>query len=153
MFKSDAIDCSSKCNYAFREFGQPLAIVEIKKPSTPLMFSSTYRNEQVYGPHSHLSGAVTQVLYQQSALRNNWLYHQSQFRESKPDVIKCFVIAGATPSGEEQRRCFHIFRHACKDVEVVTFDELLAKLKLLLEHLKPLPPKRLIRRDWDKVFR
>lgn len=126
-------------DFLFRELGQPLAIVEIKKPSTPLMLSSSYRNEEVYGPHSELSGAMTQVLYQQSAMRNNWLLHQRHFSDSWPDVIKCVVIAGTTPSGDEQRRCFEIFRHACKDVEVVTFDELLAKLKLLLEHLTPPP--------------
>ena len=128
-------------DFLFRELGQPLAIVEIKRPSTDLMLSSSYRNEQVYGPHSDLSGAITQVLYQQCSMRNNWLYHQGQFSESKPDVIKCFVIAGTTPAGEEQRRCFDIFRNACKDVEVITFDELLAKLKLLLEHLKPPVPE------------
>lgn len=128
-------------DFLFRELGQPLAIVEIKKPSTPIMLSSTYRNEQVYGPHSDLSGAITQVLFQQCSIRNNWLYHYPQFRESLPDVIKCFVIAGTTPTGEEQRRCFDIFRNACKDVEVITFDELLAKLKLLLEHLTPPAPE------------
>ena len=122
-------------DFLFKELGRPLAIVEIKRPSTPLMLSDSYRNKQVYGPHSDLSGAITQVLFQQCSIRNNWLVHQSRLSESLPDVIKCFVIAGTSPVGEEQRRCFDIFRNACKDVEVITYDELLAKLKQLLEHL------------------
>ncbi|WP_223460369.1 Shedu immune nuclease family protein [Pseudomonas sp. A-R-26] len=122
-------------DFLFRELGQPLAIVEIKKPTSPLMQSSAYRNNKVFGPHAELSGAVTQVLYQQTSLRNNWLLHQSSLQGSQPDAIKCIVICGTTPTEPEPRRCFDIFRHACKDVEVVTFDELLGKLKLLLQHL------------------
>ncbi|MCU1785216.1 DUF4263 domain-containing protein [Pseudomonas sp. 13B_2.1_Bac1] len=42
---------------------------------------------------------------------------------------------------EAQRRSFEIFRNVCKNVEVVTFDELLGKLKILLHHLTP-PERR-----------
>lgn len=31
-------------------------------------------------------------------------------------------------------------RNACKDVEVVTFDELLGKLRMLAQHLAPVDP-------------
>jgi hypothetical protein len=41
------------------------------------------------------------------------------------------------PPKEARRRSFEIFRNACKDVEVLTFDELLGKLQLLLQHLNP----------------
>ena len=54
-----------------------------------------------------------------------------------PEAIKCVVIAGRLPAGEAQRRSFEVFRNACKDVEIVTFDELLDKLRLLLDHLSP----------------
>ncbi|CRN00036.1 hypothetical protein [Pseudomonas sp. 34 E 7] len=124
-------------DFLFRELGQSLAIIEIKKPSSPLMQTKAYRNDKVYGPHAELSGAVTQVLFQKASLQNNWLYHQSNLKNSLPDTISCIVIAGITPTEAEQRRCFDIFRHACKDVDVVTFDELLGKLKLLLHHLTP----------------
>lgn len=122
-------------DFLLRELGQSLAIVEIKKPSSPLMQSTAYRNSKVYGPHSDLSGAITQVLYQQTSLHSNWLYHQQQLRDSYADSIKCIVISGLSPAEDEQRRCFDLFRNACKDVDVVTFDELLAKLKLLQQHL------------------
>jgi hypothetical protein len=92
-----------------------------------------------YGPSAELSGAITQALYQQSALHSNWLFHQTQLElwDLRPDATKCVVIAGMTPMEEAQRRSFEIFRNACKNVEVVTFDELLGKLKILLHNLAP----------------
>lgn len=126
-------------DFLFAERGQALAVVEIKKPTSPLMLSSSYRNSDVYGPAAELSGAITQVLYQQSAMQSHWLVHQirPELKDSRPDAIRCVVIAGVTPRDEARRRSFEVFRNACKNVEVVTFDELLAKLKLLLELLTP----------------
>lgn len=129
-------------DFLFRELGQGLAIVEIKRPGTALMRGTPYRNTQVYAPTDELSGAITQTLLQQSHLRSHWLVHRATppLAQSMPDVIKCVVIVGRTPTHDAQRRSFDIFRNACKDVEVLTFDELLEKLRLLLQHLKPRTP-------------
>ncbi|AZD86921.1 hypothetical protein C4K14_4099 [Pseudomonas chlororaphis subsp. aureofaciens] len=126
-------------DYLFAEQGFAMAIVEIKKPSSPLMRTTAYRNKDVFAPDSELSGAVTQVLYQQSKLHETWLVHQvrPELRDSRPDAIRCVVIAGTMPIDEGPRRSFEVFRNACKNVEVVTFDELLGKLRLLLSHLTP----------------
>jgi len=130
-------------DFLFAERGQSLAVVEIKKPTSQLMLRSPYRNSEVYGPAAELSGAVTQVLYQQSAMQSHWLFHQgrTELKESRPDAIRCVVIAGKTPVEEAQCRSFELFRNACKNVEVVTFDELLAKLKLLRDLLTPTAPE------------
>ncbi|RJX74831.1 Shedu immune nuclease family protein [Pseudomonas sp. LS-2] len=119
--------------------GRELAIVEIKSPSTPLMQSRPYRNSDVFGPHLQLSGAITQVLHQQGLMRTNWLSHRQtpMLQDLQPDTTRCVVIAGTKPPEEGRRRSFEIFRNACKDVEVVTFDELLGKLRMLAEHLAP----------------
>lgn len=127
-------------DFLFGELGQALAIVEIKKPGTELVQGKAYRGEEVFGPSVELSGAMTQVLYQQSELRQRWMQHTSDtegLRDWKPDVIKCIVIAGSTPTEPVKRRSFEVFRNSCKDVEVVTFDELLNKLKLLQKYLAP----------------
>ncbi len=126
-------------DFLFREVGQGLAIVEIKKPGTELMRGRPYRNSQVYGPSDELSGAITQTLFQQSLIRANWILHQGNaaLKESKPDVIKCVVVAGRTLTEGPQLRSFELFRNACKDVDVITFDELLGKLRMLLTHLSP----------------
>jgi len=91
-----------------------------------------------------LSGAITQVLYQQSELRINWQKHSfesDQLAGLRPDAIQCVVIVGMTPTDKKQLRSLEVFRNAYKDVEVLTFDELLAKLRLLLEHLNPEEPR------------
>lgn len=125
-------------DFLFGELGQGLAIVEIKAPSTKLMLSTAYRNE-VYGPSSELSGAITQTLTQRSTLSSHWLLHRTSeiLKSSSPHSIKCVVVAGRTPELPGQRASFEIFRNACRDVDVITYDELLEKLKLLLQHLTP----------------
>ncbi len=107
--------------------GRELATVEIKKPSTPLMQTRPYRNQDVYGPHLQLSGAITQ----QGLMRSNWLSHlqHKAMRDLQPDTARCVVIAGTKPTDDSRRHSFEVFRNACKDVEVVTFDELLGKLQ------------------------
>lgn len=128
-------------DFLFGELGQALAIVEIKKPGTELVQGKAYRGVEVFGPSTELSGAMTQVLYQQSELRQRWAQitiDTEELRPWKPDVIRCVVIAGSMPTEQVKRRSFEVFRNSCKDVEVVTFDELLNKLKLLHKHLTPL---------------
>ncbi|MEL3898577.1 Shedu anti-phage system protein SduA domain-containing protein [Pseudomonas aeruginosa] len=116
-----------------------MAIVEIKTPGSPLLRGKAYRNREVFAPDEDLSGAVSQVLYQQSKIHENWLFHRArpELQDSRPDAIKCVVITGMLPKDEMQRRSFEVFRNACKNVEVITFDELLGKLRLLSEHLTP----------------
>lgn len=129
-------------DFLFKEYGQALAIVEIKTPETELLRHSAYRGEDVFGPHSELSGAVTQVLFQQNELRQRWFTHKNDnpvLSVSGADVIRCVVVAGRMPSDSKKLRSFEVFRNACKDVEIITFDELLAKLELLEKHLTPKP--------------
>jgi hypothetical protein len=42
------------------------------------------------------------------------------------------VVSGRTPATVEQKRSFDLFRHSSKDVTVLTFDELLEKLREIL---------------------
>jgi len=128
-------------DFLFAEHGTALAIVEIKKPDTELVLGTQYR-PGVHGPSRELAGAITQVLGQQSSMRIEWQRHftqNEQLRGSGADVIRCVVLAGRMPVDPAERRSFEIFRSACKDVMVITYDELLAKLQLLLDHLTPAP--------------
>ncbi|HFX1080052.1 TPA: Shedu immune nuclease family protein [Pseudomonas aeruginosa] len=126
-------------DFLLAEKGFAMAIVEIKTPGSPLLRGKAYRNREVFAPDEDLSGAVSQVLYQQSKIHENWLFHRArpELQDSRPDAIKCVVITGMLPKDEMQRRSFEVFRNACKNVEVITFDELLGKLRLLSEHLTP----------------
>ncbi|WP_124345120.1 Shedu immune nuclease family protein [Pseudomonas chlororaphis] len=133
-------------DFLFKEHGQALAIVEIKTPEAILLRAKAYLGEEVFGPNSELSGAVTQVLFQQSELKQRWMQHRHDtpgMQLSGADAIKCVVVAGTLPTDPIQLRSFEVFRNACKDVDVVTFDELLAKLEFLKKHLTPGPEQDL----------
>lgn len=142
--QSSAVDGSGAQigDFLLKLTGRGLAIVEIKKPGTELLSGTAYRNTQVFAPSRELGGAVTQTLIQQNALRVEWAQHflkDKRLRESGPEAIRCVVIAGRLPDDEHQLASFEAFRNACKDVEVLTFDELLEKLKYICDELSPPP--------------
>lgn len=150
--QSTAVDGSGAQigDFLLKLSGRGLAIVEIKKPGTELLSSTAYRNKQVFAPSRELGGAVTQTLVQQNALRVEWTQHfvkDKRLRESGPEAIRCVVIAGMLPEDEHQLASFDAFRNACKDVEVLTFDELLEKLRYIREQLSPPPPAAPIEHD------
>ncbi|MER8705154.1 DUF4263 domain-containing protein [Mesorhizobium sp. M1088] len=121
-----------------------LAIIEIKTPDTILIEPKHYR-PGLHAPTKELSGGVNQVLDQRFMLTREIDHRKSNSIEH--DVwtyaVKCFVIAGKTIVEENRqlqaakRKSFEFYRHNLVDVTVLTFDELLDKLKALLVFLKP----------------
>ena len=113
-----------------------LAIIEIKMPQTPLLEARVYRGE-VHAPTKHLSGAVTQILDQRYQLQTT--INDRKVASGAYDVfsfaMQGLVIAGRDPVGPAEKKSFELFRNGLKDVTIVTFDELLAKLRALHEFL------------------
>ncbi|MDP9085668.1 MAG: DUF4263 domain-containing protein, partial [Pseudomonadota bacterium] len=110
-----------------------LAIVEIKTPATVLL-GKKYRGSNVFSAGSELSGAIVQVLDQRHELVQNFpslAMRNKQLRDSQPTSIKCIVVAGKMPEEPERRRSLDLFRHASRDVDIITFDELLIRLRQL----------------------
>ena len=109
-----------------------LAILEIKTPQTDLIAKKAYRGD-VYAPTSELTGAVNQVLDQRYRLQLS--INEQKIASNSFDVygyaMQCLVIAGRDPGDEASRKSLELFRNGLKDVLVVTFDELLSKLKAL----------------------
>ncbi len=109
-----------------------MAIVEIKTPKEKLLNARPY-GEDVYTPSSRLSGAINQVLDQKYNLQR----HIAQIKENSRDrdiqtySVHCSLVVGTMPDGEDRQKSFELFRGNSKDVEIVTFDELLNKLRLL----------------------
>lgn len=118
---------------------QNAALVEIKRPDTELV-GSLYRGE-VWPPHWKLSGAITQVLDQRAKLIKTLplLKDNSDYRSIEAHAVDCVVVAGRTPEDRDKRAGFELFRNQMKDVRVVTFDELFAKLELLRDLLADSP--------------
>ncbi len=107
-----------------------LALVEIKGPGTPIV-GKPYRG--IYPPSTDLTGAVAQILSQRGELQLNFTSVGRQLDRLgfRTHQIACVVIAGRSPTVEDQIQGFEQYRHTLQGVHIVTFDELVEKLKAL----------------------
>lgn len=117
-----------------------VALVEIKKPTTQLLSSREYR-PGVFGPSSELNSAVTQVLDQAYNLTKNLtgLKESSRQWDLESYAVSCFVVAGRTPSACDpaRQKSFELYRANSRSVTIVTYDEILERLRLLRDFLAP----------------
>lgn len=107
------------------------AIIEIKTPHEQLV-GKEYR-ENVYSPSVALSGSLNQALDQKYKLQKNIasIKEESRLYDIETYAVHCALIIGKIPDNLEKQKSFEIFRRNSRDVEIITFDELLEKLKLL----------------------
>ena len=114
-----------------------LALIEIKTPGTTLL-GRPYR-DAVFPPSTHLSGAVTQVLDQRYKLQAELNTKKANTRryDLEAYAIRCVVIIGTMPEDPDQKKSLELFRNNLHDTLVITFDELLSKLKHLHHFLLP----------------
>lgn len=116
-----------------QRFTGNLALVEIKRPSSGLVGARPYRGD-LYAPHTELTASIAQVLDQRTQLLHHFSAKKSSDRmmaDTEVSAVQCIVIIGTLPTDMAQQRSLDLFRYASKDVVVVTFDELLEKLKVL----------------------
>lgn len=109
-----------------------LAIFEIKKPDVSLLAEVEYR-KNLYRSSKELSGAIAQVQDQKFQIQNNFvtLAYQSGWEDVHPFSAHCIVVIGRNVTDRHERKSFEFTRHALKDVHIITFDELLEKMKEL----------------------
>jgi hypothetical protein len=109
-----------------------ITLIEIKTPQTPLL-GMKYR--QVYSLSSELSGAVNQILVYRDLCQKNYLSLTGNTKERFEALNpKCILIIGSTESLDiEEKSTFELFRNELKSIEVITFDELFEKIKILLD--------------------
>ncbi|HTN05700.1 Shedu immune nuclease family protein [Agriterribacter sp.] len=114
------------------------AIVEIKTPATKLINTGKYR-DCVFGPSIELTAAINQVLDQifkfQKEINN--LKVESREYDLQSYSVQGILIAGHSMSFPGEQQSFELFRGNSKSVQIITFDELLAKLKGLRDFLAP----------------
>ena len=116
-----------------------IAIIEIKTPQTVLLNKGSYRRG-VFAPSSDLSGAVNQTLDQKNKLESDFstLNKNSNIGNVESYWVHCCLIVGTMPCCKGKVESFELYRGNSKNVDIVTFDELLAKLKNLQSLLNPL---------------
>lgn len=113
-----------------QRFTGNLAIIEIKRPSTHLIEPRTFRGD-LHAPHKDMTSAMAQVLDQRFQLLNNFAAkaHDPSLKDTHVSAVHCIVIAGTTPSTIQGKRSLDLFRNSSRDVVVLTFDELLEKIR------------------------
>jgi len=113
-------------------------LIEIKTPETALLTTAEYRNG-VYGPSRELGGATQQLLHAGQTLQDNF----TQLTRDRPNEFNVFspralLIIGHLPAEQDavRRRSFETYRNNVRALEIITFDELLEKVRVLLQVLE-----------------
>lgn len=111
------------------------ALVEIKTPQTKLL-SREYRGG-VWNMSNEVTGGVLQVLDQRQKFMTNLatIKHNSGHADIHGYSVDCVLVCGTSPTEPAHNSSFEMFRASLKDVRIITFDELLRKLKLIYELL------------------
>ncbi len=113
------------------------AIIEIKTPQTAILNKKHYR-DGIFTPSVDLSGSINQALDQKYQFQKQFaqIKDNTQLYDIESYAVNCCLVIGRTPDGYDRKKSFELFRRNSKDVEIVTFDELLEKLKQLLVFLR-----------------
>ena len=119
------------------------AIFEIKTPQTPILNKTTFR-DGVYTPSADLSGSINQALDQKYQFQKQiaQIKDNTQLYDIESYAVHCCLVICKAPDGDDRKKSFELFRRNSKDVEIVTFDELLEKLKQLSAFLRAAEAER-----------
>ncbi|PWK90972.1 uncharacterized protein DUF4263 [Lentzea atacamensis] len=111
-------------------------IVEIKTPRTALTGEKTYRNN-AYAPSPEMAGAVQQILQDLYTLRSDYKsLHGDRVPDFRIFAPRLLLIIGNISKEKEadidRVRSFELFRKELREIDVVTFDELVDKARQML---------------------
>jgi len=117
------------CDFLYQnQLSQNVALIEIKTPQTGII-QGAYRN--TYSFTTEMSGAVNQVINYKDSLMKS--YNSLSGDDSKPFYAfnpKCVVIIGSLSAlNKGQLAAFENYRNSLNNIEIITFDEILLKLK------------------------
>lgn len=121
-------------------------VVEIKTPGTAIMASNPYRGTgtaAVHSVHKDLSGSMAQLQSQMIAIPQELSLRLSRAPEVDLDPwndVRGAIITGKLSAlSEEQRESFVRYRAGLSNVTILGYDEVLERLKALLDMLKHQP--------------
>lgn len=117
-----------------------VALIEIKTPTEKLLSINKYRNSS-YNVSSEVTGAVNQILsYRKSLIKEYSTLvknGENSFEVFNPD---CIIVIGNYHDEIEdnsiKKETFEIYRTEQKTVKIITYDELFAKIKMLIDLLE-----------------
>jgi len=122
------------------------ALIEIKMHTSKLLSKIPYRGDDVFNMDKELSGTISQILDQKETYCKKF-----DSIRGEEDIIsfnpKCIVIIGRiSVLNKKQLKVFELLRSSLKDVDIITFDELYERIKLILSIFKRDKIKKEIRR-------
>lgn len=108
-----------------------VSFFEIKTHLSKIMEDKSYRGTDVFAASKELTGAINQVLNQRDNLEKEFYVLKGKSKENFESFnCKCIVLIGSYDSLKpEQKKSFELFRQTIADVTILTFDEVLEKLK------------------------
>jgi hypothetical protein len=111
-------------------FRDNYALLETKTHKKELFKKNAYRKPDVFPMSDELSAGLAQCLDQKDTFVKDF------GRDNPSFDPKCILIIGTKSKlTDAQRHCFELIRSSQKNVEIVTFDEILMKLKGLVKVL------------------
>lgn len=100
------------------------ALLEIKTHKKALLKTKAYREPSVFSISEELSGGINQCLDQKD------IFIKEMSKDEPSYDPKCILVIGnKSLLTEKQKKCFELYRANQKNVDLVTFDELLNKLE------------------------
>lgn len=109
-------------------FQDNFALLEIKTHKKDLLKKTAYRKPDVFAYSDDLSGGISQCLDQKDVFLRDF-----GTKERIIDPKSILVIGMKSNLTQHQTKCFELLRSNQKNVDIFTFDELLAKLNGLLK--------------------
>lgn len=115
------------------------SLIEIKTPKTSLLTKGNRAG--VFIPSSDVTSAIIQLRIQKDNLMKE--YYTLKQKSSEQNIVfetydpKSYIIIGDNSSFDFQEvQCFELFRNELKDIEIITYNELISKLKLIQQSLE-----------------
>ncbi len=108
-------------------------IIEIKTPLKKIIDSSDpYRKSDVFSIGKEVTGGLVQALDQKDNLQKEFyaLAKGNEFISFNPKVV--LIIGTIRSLTKRQLKSFELFRSSTRDVEIITYDELLKRTDLIL---------------------
>ena len=111
------------------------AVVEIKTPDAKLVTREFLSG--VFSPSGTLSESMMQALDQRYQFQRDifGIKVRSGIHDIETYAVQCCLVIGTMPEGEDEKKSFELFRGNSRDVQILTFDELLEKLVQLRDLL------------------
>lgn len=107
-----------------------VTFIEIKTPKTPLLGSS-YRSG-IYPISADVNGSLAQVMSYKKIFLDEYIHLKHRSPEEDFDAVnpKTVVVIGTISSlNIKERQAFELYRRELRDTIIITFDELLEKVK------------------------